>query len=831
MSIELNSDQNPQSKMFRIPDSIFLKCLFVLAVSSALTIGLVTFKSFRATEMVTNGTIMKLGSEVAKQVGIRTAPALHFRKADDISGLMQDTLGSLEGSASGALVMDVNGDIVAEETLEGHSSTALRETAIQALEAGEPRSNTERLILAIPMRYGAEQKIVGVFALDWRSDILYSVADRQNKISILLATGLSILMLLTAGLMMKRLVARPLLSVASAMKEVEEGRYDTEIPRYRRGNEIGVVARALEQFRDQLKASEQTRKDAAMKSAALDAGSAPIMIADPDRKIVYGSRAVRELLKQHETSFQSIMPEYDPDNLLGRLIDDFHKHADAGSEVLEHLGSETHMTTLEIGDISLELNISKIEGPDSTCAGYVMEWADVTKARQNAAVLDSLNANQARAEFDKDGKLADANDAFLKLCGLKDTFDKTSFETTVFSGNEPANPQDADFTEFTIKREDKGTSYLLGGVSPVFDGSGALKRTVLIGADVTEERHQKVIASQDRERFLSEQKEMISALSSALEQLSQGDLTVRIQEAFSGENDQIRSDFNLAVERLKDTISSVTASTTTIRSEVGGVASAATELAKRTESQAATLEETAAAVSEISASVSSSASGAENANDVVLGAKADAQSSEKVVRDAVEAMDKIAKSSDEITTIVKVIDDIAFQTNLLALNAGVEAARAGDAGRGFAVVASEVRALAQRSSEAAGEINALITQSGDNVKLGVQLVGDAGGALEKIIQSILEISNYVSQIASASQEQSLSIEEINSAMTQLDQVTQENAAMFEETSAASQNLETAADSLTNLVQRFKTNSEDMAFKSTQECPQVRSGFEQGRLAS
>jgi methyl-accepting chemotaxis protein len=166
-------------------------------------------------------------------------------------------------------------------------------------------------------------------------------------------------------------------------------------------------------------------------------------------------------------------------------------------------------------------------------------------------------------------------------------------------------------------------------------------------------------------------------------------------------------------------------------------------------------------------------------------------------------MDEISASSDQISKIIGVIDDIAFQTNLLALNAGVEAARAGDAGRGFAVVASEVRALAQRSSEAAREINDLITTSGQHVKSGARLVGQAGDALRQIAASVTGISDHVTEIVTSSQEQSASLSEVNSAMGQLDQVTQQNAAMFEETTAASHALVQQADRLTAGIARFR----------------------------
>jgi methyl-accepting chemotaxis protein len=167
-------------------------------------------------------------------------------------------------------------------------------------------------------------------------------------------------------------------------------------------------------------------------------------------------------------------------------------------------------------------------------------------------------------------------------------------------------------------------------------------------------------------------------------------------------------------------------------------------------------------------------------------------------------MSEIEESAGRIAKIIDVIEDIAFQTNLLALNAGVEAARAGEAGRGFAVVASEVRALAQRSSDAAREINDLITSSGTQVQRGVELVNRAGTALEQIVSSVAEISDLVAGIAASSKEQSTGVSEINTAVNQLDQSTQQNAAMFEETTAASHALTQLAEDLGGTVARFST---------------------------
>ena len=211
---------------------------------------------------------------------------------------------------------------------------------------------------------------------------------------------------------------------------------------------------------------------------------------------------------------------------------------------------------------------------------------------------------------------------------------------------------------------------------------------------------------------------------------------------------------------------------------------------------------TASALTELTAAVKSAADGAASANNTVDGAKANAQNASTVVQQAISAMDAISDSSEKISKIISVIDDIAFQTNLLALNAGVEAARAGDAGRGFAVVASEVRALAQRSSEAAREINSLISVSGQEVGRGVTLVDQTGEALRSIVQDVSVISTHMAEIATSAEQQSAGISEINSAVANLDQTTQQNAAMFEQTTAASFSLANEASTLNDIVAQF-----------------------------
>jgi methyl-accepting chemotaxis protein len=294
----------------------------------------------------------------------------------------------------------------------------------------------------------------------------------------------------------------------------------------------------------------------------------------------------------------------------------------------------------------------------------------------------------------------------------------------------------------------------------------------------------------------------VGELGDGLSRLSNGDVTVRLDRAFDAQLDPIRGDFNNAVAKLQDAMLAFSENAATIETGSKEIRSAADDLARRTEQQAASVEETAAALEEITTSVKDSTTRAEEAGSLVARTKQGAEKSGEVVRNAVSAMSEIERSSQSISNIIGVIDDIAFQTNLLALNAGVEAARAGEAGKGFAVVAQEVRELAQRSANAAKEIKSLITSSGEQVKRGVSLVGETGQALETIVTEVQQIDRNVQAIVQAAREQSTGLQEINTAVNQMDQGTQKNAAMVEESNAAAHTLATEVGALASRLAQF-----------------------------
>lgn len=295
---------------------------------------------------------------------------------------------------------------------------------------------------------------------------------------------------------------------------------------------------------------------------------------------------------------------------------------------------------------------------------------------------------------------------------------------------------------------------------------------------------------------------VVATIGEALERLAKGDLTIRCGD-LGHRYATLRENFNRALSGLEEAMRRVSLKGGDIGSLKEEIRRASNELSQRTERQAASLEETSAALDELTTAVRQTAEGAHEAARSVSTVSDEARRSDQVVNQAIEAMSGIEQSSDEISKIIGVIDDIAFQTNLLALNAGVEAARAGESGKGFAVVAQEVRELAQRSAAAAKEIKDQISRSSGQVENGVRLVGEAGTALQKISSQISSASAIVVKIAHSASEQDTTLRSISSALNQLDAATQQNAAMAEETTASAEALAANTGELLALIDAFR----------------------------
>lgn len=295
---------------------------------------------------------------------------------------------------------------------------------------------------------------------------------------------------------------------------------------------------------------------------------------------------------------------------------------------------------------------------------------------------------------------------------------------------------------------------------------------------------------------------VIDEVSAALRGMAEGDFATSVPElpaAFA--------ELQLHLDGMRRQVSSALGdvSQTSMAVGVGAreIRQASDDLARRTEQQAASLEEASAAMTTLASTVRSSADDAAHMHDSVQQAHGEALKGGSVVGEAVDAMKDIHGSAQEIGKIISVIDGIAFQTNLLALNAGVEAARAGDAGRGFAVVATEVRALAQRTADAARDIKTLISASSTQVERGVSLVGQTGNTFSIIVEQVGHVAELASNIARMASEQAVSIGQVRETVREMDTMTQQNAAMVEEATAAARSLASESQRLSTLVANFR----------------------------
>ena len=430
------------------------------------------------------------------------------------------------------------------------------------------------------------------------------------------------------------------------------------------------------------------------------------------------------------------------------------------------------------------------------------------------AMIDAAGRSQAIIEFDLAGNVLTANQNFLDVTGYA-LGDIQGRHHQMFVDRDYAGS--AQYGEFWRRLNagefitDKCVRYGRGGkrivieaiYNPILGADGKPYKIVKFASDVTAIEDERERRAEVDKRAAAEQSAIVAETGRGLTALAAGDLSYRIEQDFPGEYAQLKADFNAAMAKLADAMGVITANASAMQTGSSEISQAADDLSRRTEQQAATLEQTAAALDQITATVRRTAEGARRANVVVTDARQDAETSGQVVTRAVAAMDEIQKSAEQISQIIGVIDEIAFQTNLLALNAGVEAARAGDAGRGFAVVASEVRALAQRSAEAAKEIKSLISASTSQVRDGVGLVGQTGQALTAIVGRVSEINSLMAEINASAQEQATALGQVNTAINQMDQTTQQNAAMVEQSTAASHSLSQEAGELAQLVGRFK----------------------------
>ncbi|MEL6463506.1 MAG: methyl-accepting chemotaxis protein [Pseudomonadota bacterium] len=796
----------------------------LLAVS-VLTI-MVTF-DYSAQRKLLQSELASRAQDVTTLLAMQMAGPGELGRDAVVAQTMRGVIEAAEPEMLGALVLDADGQTVFASPLIDSVAPNAAAMAMRAMEIGTVVTSKDGLNVVAPFVSGADEAALGSVVTVWDNAPMFGLLKRNQ----MLAIGVAILVfMVTMALTVIYAycdVSRPLNQVASVMSVVAQKRYDIDVPCITRGDEIGNIARRLDGFRLALAHAETEQRESAFKSAAFQGSTAPMMMVDDTNHVIFANPACVSLLNSLMPELSDVWPGAVEDAWIGLDLAAVPLLVELLGGLKESADDAGTGAVLRFGQRHVRVNLSPALNREDRSIGAVIEWSDQTVAQRNAALLSALDSTQLRIEFDPNGVCTDLNNVACDRLGVLQSKPRTLTMEHLICSDQP----DPDMPDDMLAALASGKSLhgkmelrAAGADRLVIDGAficvhtehNKLERCILIGTDVTQAEREVRDAREAQAQLAQEQAGVVDALGQGLRHLSDGDLVVELAEPFPVDYENLRQDFNRALMGLRMAMTTVTQNVESIRSETTEITSAADDLSRRTERQAATLEETAAALDELTSSVRSAAEGADAASKMSEDAQHNAEQGGDIARKAVMAMDGIKTSSQEISKITSVIDDIAFQTNLLALNAGVEAARAGEAGRGFAVVATEVRALAQRSSDAAREINTLISTSGEQVQQGVELVDRTGVALSSIVSSVADISTRVAEIASSARQQSAGLNEINSAVNELDQVTQQNAAMFEETTAASHALMGEADALADAMAQFNIGAVQLA--NTEHAP-------------
>jgi methyl-accepting chemotaxis protein len=584
---------------------------------------------------------------------------------------------------------------------------------------------------------------------------------------------------------------------------------------------------------------------------ALENVSTNVLMCDRNYTITYANQTSVRKLRELEGEIRKAMPGFSVDAVLGANIDQFHKMPDRQRRILDNPANLPHRADIQIGPLTLSLTVNAITSEGGEYLGNIVEWEDVTEKRKLdrertilTVALESAGTNIMIADAAEE-KVIFVNRASVstlqKVEGELKSYLPGFDLSKVVGGSIHRYHKNPETVKNILHGLTPGASRK-GNITPgnlffkhetraIYDEKGNKLAYMVEWRDATAEvkaqgEVERLInaatAGQLSERINAEQFEgffkslsqgvnqMLDAVVTPLHEaqevlgaLAEGDLTKEMSGAYEGEFDKMKVSLNGAIGNLTRTIVTVREAVESVTSGAGQISQGNEDLSQRTSEQASALEETSSSMEEMTSTVKQNADNAKQANQLGLAAREVAEKGGAVTTQAVGAMAEINKSSKKIADIIGVIDEIAFQTNLLALNAAVEAARAGEQGRGFAVVAAEVRNLAQRSATAAKEIKGLINESVQRVTEGSELVTQSGKTLDDIMSSVKRVTDIISEISAASQEQATGIEQVNKAIMQMDETTQQNAALVEESASASQAMKDQAEQLMQQVAYFK----------------------------
>ncbi len=617
-----------------------------------------------------------------------------------------------------------------------------------------------------------------------------------------------------------------------------------------------------------------TQQELMIMRAAVDGATTALMMCDKNRVITYANPSVIKLLENRLPELRKVFPKLDLTKIVGTCIDDFHKDPSLQKRILSDLDNLPYRNQIQLLDIHFDLNATAIVDADGNYMGNMVEWKDITdqvhaeaEAAKQAIEVSRLQsavegATTALMICDADRVITFANPSVMKLLEkrlpeLRKVFPRIDLSKLVGTciddfHKDPSLQKrilsDLDNLPYRNQIQLLDIHFDLNATA-IIDAAGNYMGNMVEWRDITDQVNaeqavqdliasaqagelEKRIETSEYDGFMKSIAEGINNIMDAVlaptketiavsEALSEGDLTTKIEGEYQGMFAELAGTMNKTIARLAETMEEINESADSISTAATEISEGNLDLSQRTESQASSLEETASSMEELTSTVRQNADNARQANQLASSSREQAEKGGTVIKEAIDAMAEISKSSKKVTDIIGVIDEIAFQTNLLALNAAVEAARAGEQGRGFAVVASEVRNLAQRSASAAKEIKELINDSGEKVKEGSMLVDESGRTLEEIVASSKKVGDIISEIAAAGAEQTQGIEQVNKAVSQMDEMTQQNAALVEQAAAASESLDEQGKSLQKLISFFELTESSTGDKSevkTQPAP-------------
>lgn len=630
-----------------------------------------------------------------------------------------------------------------------------------------------------------------------------------------------------------------------------------------KGQRIGSAVE-WEDLTNQL-AFEETAREAQVIRTALDGSSANIMMADKDRVITYVNKAVVDLLRSRVEQIRQEIPGFDPDNLVGTSIDGFHKNPEHQKHMLENLTS-SYEAKIEVGGISFSINAAPIIGADGERLGTCVEWKDMTEqlkfeetareAMQIKTALDNASSNMMLADADRN--IFYMNKSVTSMLKSNETDlrkDIPGFDADALIGVNidrfHANPEHqksmlANMTSvYKTQISAAGLKFNLTA-TPLYDDYGNRTGTAVEWMDVTlesraqEDIEQLITSAADGNLTQRLQEEnysgftktvagglnaLLDAVSSPIKEIirvteiqAANDLTPRVEGEFQGDYGVMKDSINSAADNINTVLNQATNVASQVQTSVTQLRATSQELAASSEEQSSAAEEVSSNVAQTDSQVQSNAENANVANQLTSETANIATNGQNKMETMTTAMRAINESSEDISKIIKVIDDIAFQTNLLALNAAVEAARAGQHGKGFAVVAQEVRNLAGRSAKAAKETSQLIEDSGRRVREGVTIADETAEVLGEIVNNVLKVKDIVAEIAAASDEQTKGIAQVNKAMGQVSTSAESASQMSMELASASDELASLTDQLDAEINKFSLTRETTLMDSSNGLP-------------